>query len=134
MFRNALKETLPEYMVPATFTQMTELPLSINGKLDRHALPEPKFVAVDNYVAPRDEHEKDICVIWQDVLGLQRVGINDDFFKIGGESISAIRLSHRVTAELGYQVSVANIFSYPTILSLLENIDFNKQSTTYGEL
>ncbi|EBP8635870.1 AMP-binding protein, partial [Salmonella enterica] len=120
--RNELSKTLPDYMLPATFTQIDAVPLTINGKLDMRALPEPSFVSVGSYTSPRNQQEEEICAIWQDVLGLQRVGINDDFFKIGGESITAIRLALRMTAELNSKISVANIFCYKTISSLLENV------------
>ncbi|EDP9148880.1 amino acid adenylation domain-containing protein, partial [Salmonella enterica subsp. enterica] len=132
--RNELSKTLPDYMLPATFTQIDAVPLTINGKLDMRALPEPSFVSVGSYTSPRNQQEEEICAIWQDVLGLQRVGINDDFFKIGGESITAIRLALRMTAELNSKISVANIFCYKTISSLLENVSATSQSITYGEL
>lgn len=132
--RNVLSGTLPEYMLPATLTQIDAVPLTINGKLDRRALPKPAFVTIDSYTAPRNQQERKVCAIWQEVLGLQRVGINDDFFKIGGESITAVKLSIRMTAELNSKISVANIFSYKNISSLLEKLSAESQYITYGEL
>ncbi|NRD71665.1 amino acid adenylation domain-containing protein [Shewanella sp. VB17] len=76
----SLAQSLPEYMVPATFTDIDAVPLTINGKLDRRALPEPTWVNRDNYTAPRNELETRLCEIWQSVLGLERVGIHDNFF------------------------------------------------------
>ncbi|NRD75887.1 amino acid adenylation domain-containing protein, partial [Shewanella sp. VB17] len=74
----SLAQSLPEYMVPATFTDIDAVPLTINGKLDRRALPEPTWVNRDNYTAPRNELETRLCEIWQSVLGLERVGIHDN--------------------------------------------------------
>ncbi|WP_099608847.1 non-ribosomal peptide synthetase [Vibrio coralliilyticus] len=128
------RDRLPEYMLPSILIPLDTFPLTVNGKINKHALPEPNSIISHSYTPPTSDIEKRLCVIWQQVLELNKVGINDDFFKAGGESISAIRLSNRITAELSYQVSVANIFRYRTISSLLENVPFHEQSTTYGEL
>jgi hypothetical protein len=79
-------------MLPATFTVLDSIPLTINGKLDRRALPPPDFVSADKYVAPRNELEEQLCNIGQEVLGVKKVGIDDNFFRIGGDSIIAIRV------------------------------------------
>ncbi len=76
------------------------IPLTINGKLDRRALPEPIFVNRDSYTAPRNEIEAQLCKIWQDVIGLEQVGIHANFFRIGGNFISAIRLISRISRYL----------------------------------
>ena len=68
-------------MVPATFTVIEHIPLTINDKLDRRALPAPEFINADNYVAPRTETETQLCAVWAEVLGLERVGIHDNFFQ-----------------------------------------------------
>uniref|UniRef100_UPI002626B754 AMP-binding enzyme n=1 Tax=uncultured Shewanella sp. TaxID=173975 RepID=UPI002626B754 len=85
--RQQLAKTLPEYMVPAVIMFIEQVPLTINGKLDRAALPTPEFTATAGYVAPRNEKERQLCAIWQTVLGLEQVGIEDHFFQIGGDSI-----------------------------------------------
>ena len=79
---------LPEYMVPTALVHLTKLPLTINGKLDRKALPDPEFINRSNYIAPRNELEERVCVIWAEVLGLpaDKVGIQDDFFRLGGNT------------------------------------------------
>ncbi len=82
-----LSDRLPEYMVPASFTRLESVPLTLNGKLDRRALPEPVWVNRDSYVAPRNALETQLCAIWQEVLGLEQVGIEDNFFRIGGNSL-----------------------------------------------
>jgi amino acid adenylation domain-containing protein len=109
---------LPDYMVPSALVCMNSFPLNVNGKLDKRALPDPDFSIESQHVAPRTELEKRMTAIWQEVLGLQQVGITDDFFRIGGNSILAIRVSHKMTTMLGFTVNVADIFSSRTIDSI----------------
>lgn len=92
-----LKETLPEYMVPAAFVPLERLPVTANGKLDRKALPAPDFSAQfkEQYVAPRNPIEETLAVIWAEVLRVERVGIHDNFFELGGDSILAIQVASR---------------------------------------
>jgi hypothetical protein len=117
---------LPEYMIPSALVMMESFPLTINGKLDKKALPDPEFSSEDNYVAPNTEIEKTICGIWQNVLGLEKIGVTDDFFKLGGNSILAIQVSHSMSKVLGYNVKVAELFKYKTVCKLLENANIKK--------
>ena len=114
---------LPEYMIPSILVYLDQLPLTINGKLDRHALPDPEFTT-GHYVAPRTELESKICAIYAEVLGLavDKVGVNDDFFRLGGNSILAIRLVGQLTKVLALNISIAMLFRYKTIASLMQNI------------
>ena len=89
--RSRLGVMLPEYMVPGAFVVLDGLPLTPNGKLDRKALPDAAFTG-DVYVAPRTAQEAVLCSLYAEVTGAERVGIHDSFFRIGGDSISAIRL------------------------------------------
>ncbi|MGB6977331.1 MAG: amino acid adenylation domain-containing protein, partial [Gammaproteobacteria bacterium] len=82
-----LSKQLPDYMIPSFFVELDELPLTIGGKLDRNALPPPKIIDGSGYVAPRTDLEWQLCRIWEEVLGVDRVGITDDFFRMGGNSI-----------------------------------------------
>ncbi|MED7789602.1 amino acid adenylation domain-containing protein, partial [Francisella sp. 19X1-34] len=116
---NQLSKVLPEYMIPSVLVEIESMPLTINGKLDRKALPEPEFVNEDNYVAPTTELETTLCNIFAEVLGLDKVGITDDFFRIGGNSILAIKLSHKLSKELDRRVSVADIFRTKNIKKLI---------------
>ncbi|NDA90737.1 MAG: gramicidin biosynthesis protein, partial [Alphaproteobacteria bacterium] len=127
---NYLQTRLPEYMVPSILVYLNELPLTINGKLDRKALPDPKFGSRDNYVAPRNEIEKKVCQIWSEVLGLaeDKVGIRDDFFRLGGDSIISIRLVSRLRQNLALNLSVKNIFDYKSIERIYENVLSKQQS------
>ncbi len=114
---------LPEYMMPSVLVAMESFPLTINGKLDKRSFPEPDFHPLTReYVEPRSETEKAICEIWQELLGLEKIGITDDFFHIGGNSILAIQVSHRMRKGLGCDVKVADVFRLKTINSLIENI------------
>ncbi|MFT4927548.1 MAG: tyrocidine synthetase-3, partial [Phenylobacterium sp.] len=100
VLREALLLKLPDYMVPSAFTFLAAIPLTVNGKLDRRALPAPEFVSEDNYVPARNALEQQLCDLWQHVLGLKQVGIEDNFFRIGGTSISAIRLTTAIRQAL----------------------------------
>ncbi|NBP16453.1 hypothetical protein EBU95_19045, partial [bacterium] len=118
--KNYLASYLPSYMLPTAYVQLEYLPLTVNGKLDRKALPIPTF-ELDSYVAPHNEIEFEISKIWQEVLKLNQVGMRDDFFKLGGHSILAIQLTHRMSAFLNKSISLKDIFEYKTIERLLEN-------------
>ncbi|WP_299490956.1 amino acid adenylation domain-containing protein [uncultured Shewanella sp.] len=115
-----LMEFLPEYMLPKCFMLIDEVPLTLNGKLDKMALPEPLLIDVENYVPPRNEIEKQLCEIWQEILGLEQVGIHDHFFHIGGDSIKAIQLLKKMNVCI--DVSLVTLFTHPNIASLCESI------------
>ncbi|MDO4871663.1 MAG: amino acid adenylation domain-containing protein, partial [Candidatus Saccharibacteria bacterium] len=127
LLRNYLAETLPEYMVPSAYVHLTTLPLTSNGKLDRRALPEPEFVDQNRYTAPTNPTEKALCDIYADVLGLERgtVGIDDDFFQLGGDSIISIKLINRISSELGLTVGISSLFKNRTIRGLISCVEFN---------
>ena len=116
--RDSLALKLPDYMLPATFTVLDSIPLTINGKLDRHALPTPEFVNADNYVAPRNALENKLCNIWQDILDIKKIGIEDNFFGIGGNSITAIRLSAACRQQFKIDIPLALLFAKKTIKRL----------------
>jgi len=116
--RAHLKEKLPEYMVPAVFTFLPAMPLTPNGKVDRRALPAPdRSTAAREYVAPRDEKEQFFCELWQELLDLERVGINDDFFELGGDSLLVIRVVTKANkAALG--ITTKLVFQHRTVAEL----------------
>jgi amino acid adenylation domain-containing protein/non-ribosomal peptide synthase protein (TIGR01720 family) len=110
--------SLPEYMVPAAVVFLPELPLSPNGKVDRKALPAPDWsAAAEAYAAPRTEAEAKLAEIWAGVLGLERVGIRDHFFELGGDSILSIQVVARA-ARAGLKVTPQQLFQHPTIADL----------------
>jgi amino acid adenylation domain-containing protein len=114
-----LSERLPQYMVPQHIVMLNHMPLTVNGKLDRNALPEPTFEA-DNYSAPRDETEKILCEAFENILKLERVGIHDNFFHLGGNSIQAIQLVRRIESALGYKFTIGIFFQSSTVAALAE--------------
>ncbi|MBV9788063.1 MAG: amino acid adenylation domain-containing protein, partial [Chloroflexi bacterium] len=119
--RRFLGTALPEYMVPGAFVFLGALPLTPNGKVDRKALPAPDQARPDlekAFVAPRTPLEELLAGLWQDVLGLQAVGVHDNFFELGGNSIQAAILINKLQAALGEVVYVVAVFDAPTIADL----------------
>lgn len=114
-----LCHTLPDYMVPAAFITLGQLPVTTNGKLDRNALPAPDFSAAltQRYVAPRNVIEGTLVKIWSEVLRVERVGIHDNFFDLGGDSILSIQAVSRA-AQAGYRLAPRQLFQHPTIAAL----------------
>ncbi|MBO9204716.1 MULTISPECIES: non-ribosomal peptide synthetase, partial [Niastella] len=115
-----LRSRLPDYMIPLAWVQLSELPLTSNGKVNRQALPEPdiNIAASDNYTAPRNEMEKTIVAIWENDLGVSRIGIHDNFFQLGGHSLLAMRIAVLTSKLLSREVSIRDLFLYPTIATL----------------
>jgi amino acid adenylation domain-containing protein len=114
--REGLREKLPEYMVPSSFTLLGALPLTTNGKLDRRALPAPiEDRATHEPTAPRTEIERELAELWRELLGVEIVGVEDDFFELGGHSLLAAQLAARVRARLEVGLSVREVFEEPTV-------------------
>ncbi|MGE2721064.1 amino acid adenylation domain-containing protein [Mycolicibacterium celeriflavum] len=120
--RAALGERLPGYMVPAAVVTLDTLPLTVNGKLDRRALPAPEFTDVDRYRAPATAVEEMLVGVYAQVLGVERVGVDDSFFDLGGDSLSAMRLVAAINNSLDADLSVRAIFEGPTVAQLAPRI------------
>lgn len=111
-----LQALLPDYMVPSTFVEVESIPRTPHGKLDRKNLPVPHHQEdKTTYFGPRTEMEKALCEIWQDILKVEKVGIRDDFFKLGGDSISGVRLINRLKQKIGVKIQIKEIFKFRTI-------------------
>jgi aryl carrier-like protein len=119
--RSKVSQVLPGYMLPAQFIPLPQFPTSQNGKIDRSALPAPRNRAQDasTRVAPRTDAERDMVAIWEDVLGFEPVGVEDNFFDIGGDSISAIRINTRAR-KVGLNLRPNDVFDALTITRLVE--------------
>jgi acyl-coenzyme A synthetase/AMP-(fatty) acid ligase/acyl carrier protein len=126
--RSFLKERLPDYMVPAIFVVLDEFPLMPNGKVDRQALPEPETVRPDieaSYAAPRSQTEKMLADVWAEVLNVEQVGINDNFFDLGGHSLLMTQVHRKLQEIIGQDISMITLFQYPTIGSLSNYLSGN---------
>ncbi len=128
--RSYLKELLPEYMVPGVFIFLDTLPLLPNGKVDRRALPVPEALRptlATTYEVPQSEIEQQIAKLWQEVLHLDKVGIHDNFFDLGGHSLLMIQVNHKLRAILQRDISVVTMFQNPTIYSLAQYLSQKQQ-------
>jgi amino acid adenylation domain-containing protein len=123
--RRLLKQKLPSFMIPSAFLVLDALPLTSNGKVNRRALPAPEGLRPEleeDYVAPRTELERAIADIWQEALHVGETGIDDNFFDLGGHSLLLIQVQYRLGELLGRDVSVVELFEYPTISSLAQHL------------
>jgi amino acid adenylation domain-containing protein len=126
--RSFLKDTLPESMLPVAYIVLEKLPRTIGGKVDRKALPAPEAQATvrNEALAPRNALERTIAEIWQEVLALPKVGVDDNFFDLGGHSLLLVRVHRRLVRELQLNLPVVDLFQYPTIGALAQHL-------THGE-
>ncbi|NLR67705.1 non-ribosomal peptide synthase/polyketide synthase [Chitinophaga varians] len=123
-----LKGRLPEYMVPSWLVPLEKLPLTANGKIDRKALPAPDEVqgwSSQTYIAPRNETEAQLAAVWEDLLGIEKAGVQDNFFDLGGHSLQVIRLTSTVRRQFGVEVNVRTFFQLATIEQLARYIRLN---------
>ncbi|MGW6732432.1 amino acid adenylation domain-containing protein [Streptomyces sp. NPDC055013] len=120
--RSRLSAVLPEFMVPSVFVSLDALPLTVNGKVDRVALPAPAFGETATGRPPKDTREELLCRLFAEVLGLERVGVEDNFFDLGGHSLLAMRLVGRIRTELGVPVQVGTVMTAPTVAGVAARI------------
>lgn len=126
--RAYLSNIIPVYMLPAVFIQLEELPLTTNGKVDKSKLPAPaeaNLLADTTYVEPQNETEEKIAAIWKEMLGRERVGITDDYFEIGGNSLKAMSIIKRMIEETGISVPLKILFEEKTIENILKSVTGN---------
>lgn len=126
--REHLSRHLPRYMVPHFFMRLTDMPVTPSGKTDRLHLPEPAFTRqATGYVAPEAANEKILCHLLEELLHMERVGIQDDFFELGGDSLTAIEYTAKAHSE-GIDFALQNVFDYPTVRLLCDFLDKGKAS------
>ncbi len=124
--RSHLREGLPEYMVPAAIVHLERMPLTPSGKVDRRALPDPEEVRTEAealFVGPRTRTERRLADAWREVLRVERVGVDDNFFDLGGHSLLVTQLASRIRADLGVELPMASVFEAPTLAALAGRID-----------
>ncbi len=132
--RSFLKEKLPEYMIPSAFVLLETLPLTPNGKLDRRSLPAPETLRPEleaTYVMPQTEIEQTIATIWQKSLNIEKIGIHDNFFELGGHSLLMVKVHSQLREIFPVDLSMLDMFRYPTINSLGEFCSQNKNQTSF---
>ncbi|WP_259393886.1 amino acid adenylation domain-containing protein [Pantoea agglomerans] len=127
--RQSLELRLPDYMIPKYFVTLASLPLTVNGKVDKSALPEPAYIEEVQYIAPENDLESQLCKIWQDILGIEKIGILDNFFKVGGDSILAVKVMAKINSLLQCtpRLEVHLIFSFQSIGKLSQEIEIQLQ-------
>jgi len=116
--RTFLKERVPEYMIPASFTFLEAMPLTTSGKVDRRALPQARGERPEvgrDYVAPQSELQKEIAAIWREVLRMEKVGLHDNFFDLGGNSLLMVRVLSKLLGDFNGKVSMLDLFKYTTV-------------------
>ncbi len=132
--REHLRQLLPEYMLPSVFVMLEEFPLNASGKVNRRALPEPEATHVEReYQAPQTPLEERLCEIWSEVLRVERVGTNENFFDLGGHSLLATQVISRVQAEFGVEVSMRDFFTSPTVAALAVSVVRAQGEASGGE-
>lgn len=137
VLRPYLKESLPEYMVPAAFILLERLPLTVNGKLDRKHLPVPdwqRIVESHEYTAPRTMLEEEVARLWAEVLGYGRIGLEDNFFAMGGDSLKAIRVISRLSDSLHVQLPLKTLFDAPDLSSFVAAIERESNLLNAGDV
>src|SRR5262249_7352635 len=127
--RAHLSASLPEYMAPAAYVPLEAMPLTPNGKLDRRALPKPELNGAGRvYVAPRTAMEEIVSGIWAEVLRIEKVGLTDNFFDMGGHSLLAMQLASRVRDILDVEITLRSLFTNPTVAVLASDLERLKRS------
>jgi tyrocidine synthetase III len=134
--RSFLSKSLPEYMLPSYFVTMTKLPLTPNGKIDRKAFPDPDIQKEDTYQAPVNNTESKLTEIWSEVLNIDsyKIGTNKSFFELGGHSLKAIKMLGKIHKEFHKQISIATLFSNPTVKGIANLINKSHITVEYKSI
>jgi amino acid adenylation domain-containing protein/non-ribosomal peptide synthase protein (TIGR01720 family) len=133
-FRNELFKQIPDYMIPSFFIEIDEIPITANGKLDKKRLPKPEFQSTKEKIAPINAMQEKLAEIWEDVLGINTaIGINENFFEIGGHSLKATITISKIHQKLNVRVTLREFFENPEI-QLLDKLISTKQSNPYASI
>jgi amino acid adenylation domain-containing protein len=128
---------LPEYMMPDDYVLMDVIPSTPNGKIDRKALPKPDYSHInrsEDYVAPRTSNEKLVADIWEELMGLNKISIFDNFFQLGGRSLVAVKIMARLEQETGKRLPLATLFEYSTVEKLATRLEIDAEAITWDSL
>ncbi|HEX3048369.1 MAG TPA: non-ribosomal peptide synthetase [Bacillota bacterium] len=122
--REYAAQGLPDYMMPSFFVAIDKIPLTLNGKIDKKALPQPQLGVnqATAYVAPRNPTEEKMVDLWRELLGVDKIGINDSFFELGGDSLKATSLVARIYKDIGMEISLIDIFNQPSIKEIVAKL------------
>ncbi|CAI8771113.1 Edeine non-ribosomal peptide synthetase EdeJ [Brevibacillus sp. IT-7CA2] len=127
--RGYLSERLPDHMIPSFFVSIEKMPLTAGGKINRKLLPEvdEQQASDTEYVAPRNEKEEQLVTIWKEILGIEKVGVHDSFFQLGGNSLLLLKMHAQIVKQVDSEISVAHLFSYYTIAMFVDFLEQRKQ-------
>ncbi|RLT97982.1 non-ribosomal peptide synthetase [Ketobacter sp.] len=131
--RSTLRQSLPDYMVPAVVVTLPRWPLTPNGKVDRNALPDPEHSGRPEYVAPRNETEEKLVEIWREVLGVEKIGIHDSFFDLGGHSLLAARAVAKFRQVFEVDIQLRSLFELHTVADIAQYLDTMKWAAQAAE-
>ncbi|MCB2411224.1 amino acid adenylation domain-containing protein, partial [Hymenobacter lucidus] len=134
--RAGLSKSLPAYMLPNHFVRVAQWPLTPSGKIDRKLLPAPESSSLAGgaeYMAPRTELETKLVLIWEELLGKEKIGVRDDFFELGGHSLKIMQLLSRINTAFQVRISIQDVFTEPTIENLASHIDFILSQNTHKQ-
>ncbi|MBK8805427.1 MAG: amino acid adenylation domain-containing protein [Bacteroidales bacterium] len=120
--KSILVEKLPDYMIPAHFVLLKEMPLNTSGKIDRKSLPEPVFEIFEEKIKPASEYEKQLSTIWSELLNIKDIGVTNNFFEVGGDSLSSIKLVSKIKNIIDVNIEPTILMQYPTIRELAKHI------------
>lgn len=134
--RNFLKEKLPDYMVPSAFVMLQAVPMTPNGKIDKKALPAPASMSKASaaQVVPQTGLERSVADIWQEVLKVERVSVQDNFFEIGGYSLLMVEIHKKLQERLGREISIISLFKYPTVQTLAKHLASQESSPPQAQV
>jgi acyl carrier protein len=133
--RQTLRDTLPEYMIPPILLEIPEIPLTANGKVDRKQLLAIDISSqlIKGYVAPENEVQEKLCAIWSELLGMETIGIYDDFFAIGGDSLTGIRMISHIAKAFSITIPIQAVFQFTTVSDLAKYLELQLLTGTTSE-